>query len=109
VAGRVGVRFGRRVNAHTLHELFETSLFAVCATAFGGFDGVKELAAFAAAIFDEGLDVLLEAFYSLFHLGVELACSLKASIEIDVCLVDFAVSAQDCVSLAGERFIFVLF
>jgi hypothetical protein len=84
-------------------------LFAVCATAFGGFDGVEELAAFAAAIFDEGLDVLLEAFYSLFHLGVELACSLKASIEIDVCLVDFAVSAQDCVSLSGERFIFVLF
>jgi hypothetical protein len=109
MARRVGVRFGRWIDAHALHKFFESSLFAVCAAAFGGFDGIEELAAFAAAVFDKRLHVLLKALHGLFHLGIELACSLKAGVEIDVCLVDFAVSAQDCVSLAGERFVFVLF
>jgi hypothetical protein len=41
------------VHTHAFHELFEAGLFAVCAAAFGGFDGVEELAAFATAVFDE--------------------------------------------------------
>lgn len=87
------MRFGRWIHAHTLHEFFEAGLLAVCATAFGGFDGVKELTAFAATIFNERLDVLLQTLYGLLHLGVELARSLKACVEIDVRLVDFAVAA----------------
>jgi hypothetical protein len=53
MARRVGVRFGRWIDAHALHKFFESSLFAVCAAAFGGFDGIEELAAFAAAVFDK--------------------------------------------------------
>jgi hypothetical protein len=96
------VRFGGGVDAHALHEFFKASLFAVCATAFGGFDGVEKLATFAAAVLDKGLYVLLKAFYGLLHLRVELACSLKARIEINVRLINFAVSTQNRVSLAGE-------
>ena len=84
-------------------------MLAVCATSFGGFDGVEELAAFAAAVFNKGLDVLLQAFDCVFHFGVELACSLKACNEIDVCLVDFTVAAEDRIALTGERLVLVLF
>lgn len=41
VTGRVGVRLRRWIDAHAFHEFFETCLFAVCATAFGCFDGVQ--------------------------------------------------------------------
>lgn len=109
IAGRVGVWKRRRIDAHPLHELLQPGLLAVCTTAFRGFDGVQELAAFAAAILDKRLDILLETFHSLLHLGVELSCSLKTCVEIDVCLVYLAVSAEYSVPLPREGFVFVLF
>ena len=109
VAGRVGVWKRRRVDAHSLHELLQPGLLTVCTTAFGGFDGVQELAAFAATVLHERLNVLLETFYSLLHLGVELSCSLKTCVEINVRLVYLAVSAEYCVPLPREGFVFVLF
>lgn len=109
IAGRVGVRERRWIHTHPLHELLQPGLLTVCTTAFGGFDGVQELAAFAAAVLDEGLNVLFETFHGLLHLGVELSCSLKACVEIDVRLVYLAVPAEYCVPLPGEGFVFVLF
>ena len=109
VARRVGVWLRGWVDAHTLHQFFETGLFAVCATTFGGFDGVKELAAFATAILNERLDVLFEALNCILHLRVELACSIETCNEIDVCLVYFAVAAEDRVALAGKGLVLVLF
>jgi hypothetical protein len=109
IAGRVRVRKRRRVHTHPLHELLQPGLLAVCTTAFRGFDGVQELAAFAAAVLDERLYVLLETFNSLLHLGVELSCSLKTCVEIDVRLIYLAVSAEHCVPLPREGFVFVLF
>jgi hypothetical protein len=109
VAGRVGVWKRRRVDAHPFHELFQPSLLTVCTAAFGGFDGVQELAAFAAAILDKRLDILLETFHSLLHLGVELSRSFEACVEIDVRLVYLAVSTEYCVPLPREGFVFVLF
>lgn len=108
VAGRVGVWERRRVYAHSFHELLQPGLLTVCTAAFGGFDGVQELAAFAAAVFDKRLDVLFKAFHSLLHLGVELSCPLKARVEVDVRLVHLAVPAKYCVPLSRERLVFVL-
>lgn len=109
IAGRVGVWKRRRIHAHPLHELLQPGLLTVCAGAFGGFDGIQELAAFAATIFDERLNVLLETLYSIFHLGVELSCTFKTCVEIDVRLVYLAVSAKHCVSLPRKGLVFVLF
>lgn len=103
------MRLGRRVDAHALHKLLEAGLFAVCATAFGSFDGVKELATFAATVLNKRLHILLQAFDRILHLRVELACSFEACDKIDVCLVDFAVAAENRVALAGKGLVFVLF
>lgn len=102
VAGRVGVWKRRRVHTHPLHEILQPGLLTVCTGAFSGFDGVQELAALAATVLDERLDVLLETFNGLFHLRVKLSCSLKACVEIDVRLVYLAVSAEYCVPLPRE-------
>jgi hypothetical protein len=109
IAGRVRVRERRRIDAHSLHELLQPGLLAVCTTAFRGFDSVQELAAFAATVLDKRLYVLLETFNSLLHLGVELSCPFQACVQIDVCLVYLAVSAEYCVPLPREGFVFVLF
>lgn len=53
VTGGIRLRLGRGIDAHALHELLETCLLTVCTTAFSGFDGVEELAAFASAVLDE--------------------------------------------------------
>ena len=108
MAWRVGLRFGRWVHAHALHQLFEASLLPVCAGALSSFNRVEELAAFAAAVLHKRLNVLLQAFDCILHLGVELASSLETSVEIDVGLVDFAVAAQYRVPLAGEGLVLVL-
>lgn len=100
MAGRVGVRLRGRVNAHALHELLEAGLFAVCAATFRGFDGVEELAALAATVLNKRLHIFLQAFDCVLHLRVELARSFEACNKIDIGLIDLAVAAKNCVTLA---------
>jgi hypothetical protein len=71
-------------------------------------DLVQQLGALGSPVVDEGLDVLLQTLYRLFHLLVPRLRTLQAGFQVQEFLVCPLVLGDDCASLSLERLIFAL-